>query len=277
MNNNKRDLRLWKESKFQDQAIQFWKDLAQRLKGHPAIVGFNIVNEPHPELAHGKHSFWDGKLAQWYETVKGSEGDLNLFYDKVIKAIRSVDSDTPIVIESGLFGTPWAFDYLEPIKDENIIYSFHMYEPYEYTTKRINEGKYSYPSQMPIEDLGEPFLLNRGGLINFLKPIDKWSTKNQIPSNRIWVGEFGGNRHVKGIDFYIKDLISIFNEKEWHWSFYSYREDTWEGMDYELGTQKVHYKYWEYQEANTLHLNYSNLYDRVKGNDLWKIISYEFE
>ena len=36
-----------------------------------------------------------------------------------------------------------------------------------------------------------------------------------------------------------KDLISIFNQKGWHKSFYAFREDTWTGMNYELGTEKI--------------------------------------
>jgi endoglucanase len=47
-NNGVRDGRLWKEEKYHKQTCQFWKDLAQKLKNHPAIVGYNIQNEPHP-------------------------------------------------------------------------------------------------------------------------------------------------------------------------------------------------------------------------------------
>lgn len=276
MNDNKRDDRLWTNANYKKQAIQFWKDLAARLENHPAIVGYDIVNEPHPEVAYKKYSFWDGKLAKWYEDMKGGEGDLNMFYDEVTKAIRSVDTATTIVIESGLYATPWAFEYLTPVEDENVIYSFHMYEPYEFTTKRINKGRYSYPSKMYIEDLGADFLLDKDGLTDFFKPIYVWTEKYQIPSNQIWVGEFGCNRHIEGVEKYLQDLISIFNEENWHWSFYAYREDVWEAMDYELGRQKVHYTYWEYQEAKTMHLHYDEIYNRVTDS-FWEIFQKEFK
>lgn len=277
MNDNKRDDRLWTNSNYKKQAIHFWKDLAARLKDHPAIIGYNIVNEPHPEVAYKKYGFWDGKLAKWYEGMKGGEGDLNMFYDKVTKTIRSVDPATTIVVESGLYATPWAFEYLAPIEDENVIYSFHMYEPYEFSTKKINKGRYSYPGKMYIEDLGADFLLNKDGLTDFFKPIDAWTEKHQIPSNQIWVGEFGCNRHIEGVEKYLQDLILIFNEKKWHWSFYAYREDVWEAMDYELGTGKVNYTYWEYQDSNNLHLNYDNIYGKAEKKALWKVFEEEFK
>lgn len=277
MNGNKRDNRLWTDVKYQKQAEQFWKDLATRLKHHPAIVGYNILNEPYPEVVYKKYSFWDGELVNWYEDVKGGVGDLNMFYNGVVNAIRSIDKVTPIIVESGLFSTPWAFEYLTPIEDENIIYSFHMYEPYVFTTKRINKGRYRYPDKMYIDDLGAEFQLDKEGLAEFLKPIQNWSDKYQIPSNQIWVGEFGCNRHIEGVENYLQDLISIFNEHNWHWSFYAYREDVWEAMDYELGKEKVFHKYWEFQDSNSLHFHYDDIYGRVKDNSLWNVFKKEFK
>ena len=58
---------------------------------------------------------------------------------------------------------------------------------------------------------------------------------------------------------------------------YAYREDVWEAMDYELGKEKAHYNYWEYQEAKNLHLNYGEIYGKVKDHTLWYIIEAEFE
>jgi hypothetical protein len=50
---------------------------------------------------------------------------------------------------------------------------------------------------------------------------------------------------VQGADRYMSDLISIFNQYGWHWAFYAFREDTWDGMDYELGSEKPNWKYWD--------------------------------
>jgi hypothetical protein len=39
----------------------------------------------------------------------------------------------------------------------------------------------------------------------------------------------------KGLAQYFLDLIAIFKKNGWHWAFYAFREDCWDGMDYELG------------------------------------------
>ena len=275
-NNDQKDGRLWKSWDFRQQAIEYWKDLASRLKGYPAVVGYNLVNEPHPETYYKKHDFWKRDLLDWYNNVKGTPADLNLFNKQMVQGIRSVDAETPIIVESGLYATPWAFDYLVPIEDENIIYSFHMYEPYAFITKRLNKDRFKYPSSIPISNLNEPFELNKDSLIAFFKPIHEWASKNSIPNNRIWVSEFGCDRTIVGAELYLQDLITIFNDNDWHWSFYSFREDDgWPAMDYELGKRKVHYTYWEYQEAKTMHLHYDKVYENITDS-FWQIFQNEF-
>ncbi|KAF0238608.1 MAG: hypothetical protein FD181_820 [Prolixibacteraceae bacterium] len=276
-NNGVRDGRLWKEEKYQQQAFQFWRDLATRLKNHPAIVGYNIQNEPNPEVFFGNPSFWKKELKGWYPIIKGTPADLNRFYSGMVKAIRETDKETPIIIEPGLYATPWAFEYLERINGQNIIYSFHMYEPYHFTTHRINNNRFQYPGKIPVEDLGIDFEMNKNSLKEFLNPVVDWAKKNNIPANRIWAGEFGCSRKVAGSEKYLSDLIEIFNENGWHWSFYSYREDVWDSMDYELGVGNLHPKYWEYSSAKTLHLHYPEIYGQGKNNPIWPVFQKEFE
>ena len=276
-NNRVKDGRLWKEEKYHEQTCRFWKDLSQRLKDHPAIVSYNIQNEPHPEIFNGKYSFWKNDLPKWYETIKGTPADLNLFYRKVISSIREVDKETPIVVSPGLYATPWCFSYLEKIDDPHIVYSFHVYEPYQYTTLRLNDGKYEYPGKVPVDnDPPLEFDMNKTAMAGYLKPVSEWARKNNVPSNRIWAGEFGCSRKVEGVEKYLSDLIEIFNENGWHWAFYSYREDVWENMDYELGTGVIPQNYWEYSSAKTLHLHYPEIYGLVKNNPIWLVFSKEF-
>ena len=277
MNNGARDDRIWKEDKYRKSAIQFWSDLAIRLKDHPAIVGYTLVNEPHPELFYEKHSFWGKGFDEWYRNIQGGPGDLNLFYNQLVAAIRLVDRKTPIIIETGLFATPWAIEYLEPVDDAKVIYSFHMYEPYAFTTRRINKGRFAYPGKMYIEDLGKDFQLDHQGLWDFFNPVYEWTKKHNVPSNRIWVSEFGCDRTIEGAEQYLADVIDVFNKNKWHWSFYAFREDVWPAMDYELGTGKVIHTYWGYQDSSLLHLNYMEIYSKNQDSGLWNVFKKEFE
>ncbi|SDS17763.1 Cellulase (glycosyl hydrolase family 5) [Paenibacillaceae bacterium GAS479] len=252
-NGRKNDDRMWKSLEYHKQAAQFWKDLAERLKDHPAIVGYNLINEPHPETATGFDDFWVEDYEAWYVKQQNTAADLNLLYSEIVKAVRTVDQETPIMLDSGLYATPWAFKYLKPIDDPNMLYAFHMYEPYEMTSQNKNKGfTYSYPGTVKVGGSEKEMNFDREALEKFLEPVEQWAKENNIPASQIIASEFGINRMVKGADQYMNDLISIFNEKGWHWSFYAYREDTWDGMDYEMGTKSPNWKYWEAIEKGEL-------------------------
>lgn len=90
--------------------------------------------------------------------------------------------------------------------------------------------------------------------------------KHKIPSYRILVGEFGGHRSSKGLERYFQDLISIFNEYNWHFAVYGFREDVWDGMDYELGNEKLSWKDWQAIEKGTMKKNY------LPDNPIFKVL-----
>ena len=100
-NGDKPDFRLWRDEQYLPQAALFWKQLAQRLKNHPAIVGYNILNEPVPERATGLRDPRTQDLMAWHAKVTNTSADLNRFNSVVVAAIREVDTDTPVVIDCG--------------------------------------------------------------------------------------------------------------------------------------------------------------------------------
>jgi hypothetical protein len=114
-----------------------------------------------------------------------------------------------------------------------------MYEPYEYTNHRLNDAKHSYPGVIGVKSW------NKKALREYMKSVAVFQKTNKIPSIRILVGEFGCYRKQKGIVQYFCDLIQIFEENGWHWAFYSFREDLWDGMDYELGDKRLPWVYWK--------------------------------
>ncbi len=270
-NNMQRDPRLWTDPSYLPQAARFWKDLAGRMKGLGAVAAYDLLNEPHPEWFHGKRTFWNGGFAEWYRKVKGTPGDLNQFNRALVAAIREADRDTPIVVEAGLYATPWALEYLEPLADDKVLYSFHMYEPYEYTTRRINKGRYRYPGKVLIGDLGETRSFDAAAIDEFFQPVRRWAKKHRISANRIFAGEFGCDRKAAGAARYLGDLIALFDREQWHWAFYAYREDVWEGMDYELGTGNPSGLYWQTAEDGSLHKRYREIYAGRAENPVWAV------
>jgi hypothetical protein len=270
-NGNQFDFRIWRDSKYVAQSALFWKELASRLKRHPAVVGYNILNEPIPERASGITDARNTDFVKWYETVKNTPADLNLFNDSIVHAIREIDTETPIVLDCGWWSISYAISYQIPMPYDNIVYAIHMYEPYEYTNFKSNNGQYRYPADTirTDEDSRNNVLLNYVTLKQILDPVAQWQKKFNIPANKIFVSEFGCNRRVKGAAAYLGDLIKIFNEHGWHWAFYSFREDEWDGMDYEMGTRPAGEAYWNAIEQEKIPT------PKRGNNEIWDVFERE--
>lgn len=245
-NNDQRDLRLWNDSSYWRQAAMFWKELASRLKDHSAIYGYNIINEPIPEMKTGISEH--GPLARyqdWYLRFRGTTHDLPQFYRYVIAAIREVDSLTPIMLDAGWYAQPAAFCYWPRLDDPRVLYAFHMYEPYDFTSHHNFKEKrgYVYPGNVPFADSVE--MWDRARLRTYIAPVIDWAEKVGVPVNRLVMSEFGCYRRNAGCRQYLEDLLSLMDDLRLHWAFYSYREDEWDGYDYELGDGPMGWEYWK--------------------------------
>ncbi|MEI5681334.1 MULTISPECIES: glycoside hydrolase family 5 protein [unclassified Mesorhizobium] len=250
-NDGKFDGRLWQEKAYWTQAAAFWRDLAAALKDHPAVAAYNIINEPAPEKQNGLAEHADAAAMQaWYKDAAGTPRDLPAFYETVIKAIREVDPKTPIMVDAGWYAAADAFSYWPgPLADDKVLYSFHMYEPYAATSapNLKREKPYAYPGEVPFGEVSENWDAKRVDAYLQL-PLD-WAQKHGVAENRIVAGEFGCMRRLAGCRQYLDDVLTKLDANRLHWAFYSFREDSWDGMDYELGREKVNWKYWEAIDA----------------------------
>ncbi|UCD52104.1 MAG: HEAT repeat domain-containing protein [Phycisphaerales bacterium] len=249
-NDNRRDLRLWSDKAYWQRAAAFWAELAAALKDHPAVCAYNLLNEPTPEMKtglpeHGAVSRYEA----WYEKYRGTAHDLPAFYETLIAAIRQVDGQTPIMLDAGWYALPRAFVYWPRVGGDKVLYACHMYEPYAFTNHRNfrREEPYIYPGRIPYA--GREIDWNRRQIERHLAPFLEWAKAREIPVNRLVCGEFGCYRRNPGAAAYLADVVSVLNEHDLHWAFYSFREDAWDGHDYELGTTGLGAAYWQAKEA----------------------------
>ena len=266
-NGDKFDYGLWTDSLYQEEALQFCTDIARELRDHPAVVAYNLLNEPHPERADGFQSDGPG-FDEWLRAHEGTLADLDRFNLKMVAAIRSVDSLTPIILDGRFHASPAGLALLAPVSDSAVLYSFHFYEPWEYATYRANAGRYCYPDSMPDEIAGQEKTWSVEELQRRLEPIREWAHATSTPFNRIVVGEFGCDRRVCGAQAYLDDLLDIFENEGWHWAFYSFRSSDWDGLDYELGTEKLGWQYWQAIDSGGVHEELVNRHE----NPLWHVI-----
>ncbi len=221
-NGNKSDPKLWRDPGSLKASEKCWSELSRALRGHPALVGYDPLNEPHPKQ------------------IPGSTLTVNAFNQRMVAAIRAIDSALPIFIESDDYDSPAEFETLEPLPDPALLYSFHLYDPWLYTGSPKERGKLRYPDKMPPD---------WKDFATALAPVVAWQKRHSIPVNKIVAAEYGCNRQALGAAKWLADATDALEKHGWHRAFYAFREDGWYGMDYEVGLQRIPDAYWKAQAA----------------------------
>lgn len=219
----------WNEhSVFQDAkrvaALQnAWRRIAKAFKGRSEIYGYDIFNEP---------------LNREYPQDRIRYRDFMIL---MASAIREVDPDATLIVESNACGSQEGFDVksrfgfvaMTPIPFDNVVYSVHLYWPMSFTHQGIGKGRdeftpLPYPgANAPAEGGGR---LDKDAVREVLRPVREFQ---RLYGARIWVGEFSAAAWAPGAERYLADLIDLFEEYGWDWSYHSFRENVIWSLEHE--------------------------------------------
>jgi cysteinyl-tRNA synthetase len=222
---------VWTDPEAQVAFIEMWRFTAERYKNSPVVVGYDLMVEPLANLIADPEFELDA--SEYQAAVEGTLMDWNALAEKITSEIRSVDTETPIIVSSLGWADPEWFEVLEPTGDGKTIYSFHAYEPGEYTHQEADEIRYSYPDV--IRDSGDTFEFNLQALEEHMSVVVDFATRHNVP---IYVGEFGAMRWVPNGGIFLRDEIEIFEKNGWNYAYYVWRGDEpdFDGFNLEYGS-----------------------------------------
>ena len=210
--------RIFEEKDFTEAYIETWRRLASRYKGEETVWAYDILNEPVEGC--------------------GEEGEYHISWhdlaEKTAIVIREIDSETPIIFEPSAWANPSGFSDLVPLNLPNVIYSVHMYIPHAFTHQGVTSVvKEDNPVSYPGEINGVYW--NKEKLRETLAPVLVFQKKFDVP---VFVGEFSAIRWAPDNSAYnyLNDVISIFEEYGWDWTYHAFRE--WSGWSVEYSEDK---------------------------------------
>ena len=202
---DKDGFRMFREKVYADEFVECWRGIAARFKGREGIYGYDLCNEPNQ---HGPMPF-----------------DYWTLQRLAAEAIREIDPETPIVVESNNMDSPQAFAYLCPLDLTNVIYQIHMYEPGDFTHQLPRARRGDWPAEfMRYPSPGRDKAL----VERVLDVVRKFEKKHRA---KIFVGEFSASAWAPGADRYIADCAGLFRDYGWDWTYHAFRE--WEGWSVE--------------------------------------------
>jgi endoglucanase len=187
------DFTLWTDADLQSQLIRFWRSIAERYSSRGDVVyGYDLLNEPR-----------GGDPSAWNDLSK-----------RITDAIREVDAAHSIVLECAEYAEPYGFTSLVPTGDENTIYSFHLWEPGEFT----DQGKPGYSSTGVA---WPPAGLRADFLESWVQPVAKFQKEHDV---RILVGEVGVTVWAPPEDraAYIGEAFGLFEKHGFDYTYWAY-------------------------------------------------------
>lgn len=185
--------------------IDVWTRIATRFRNHPALWAYDLMNEPVQKRPSppGARDWWQ-------------------LQEAAAQAVRQMDPTTPILIAADDWDTPPAFAWMRPVEIPRVIYTVHMYWPYEFTHQGLEED-WDEASALTYPGTHQGRPVDREALIRHLEPV---RTFQQAHNAHIFVGEFSAVRYAPGAAQYLADCIEIFEEYGWDWTYHAFREST---------------------------------------------------
>ena len=114
---------------------------------------------------------------------------LNLLFTTAIDSIRNYTTVHSIIVSPNLGSWGMAFDLYRPLEDTNLIYTWHCYDPIDFTHQGFSWGT-QYPAGTPFPNVNsfyEQFLYTG------LQRIIHWKDSFDMP---LFLGEFGVSEHA---------------------------------------------------------------------------------
>ena len=143
----------WNQS-YQQRWMTVWREIARRFANEPVILAY---------------SFWNEQNAPIGSSQEDAEKQYGELYQKCIDVVRTVDKKHMIVCEqmfarqdqSGGYAST-VFPAFPPLKEKNLMYEYHCYEPMEFTYQDKSANQ-----QMFGVKYADPNIVSRAGLYEY--------------------------------------------------------------------------------------------------------------
>jgi endoglucanase len=193
--------------------LRIWDHLAERYGGRTGIM-FEPLNEP------------VAPSAELWNEVK----------DELAAEIRRMAPKATLVIGSNPWNSAAGFEALEPVDDDNVLYSFHFYNPLVFTHQHapwIESAAFKrslpYPGMYPRVDCGPSKLAvdtgrwDRNRLASVLEPVFRFRERYKVGIACNEFGVYMGGPDRESRLAWLSDLLGLFRENEVGWSYWNYK------------------------------------------------------
>jgi endoglucanase len=182
----------WKDKTCRERTSALWEKIADRFKDEPAVLGYDIMNEP---------------VLGW-----APESILKQFYQDTVRRIRSIDTQHIIFLEGHDWGRKISF--LKDLVQEKVWISIHFYEPFQYAFNLAPH--YRFPGKI------DWITWSDARIRRHLEYYFKFSQRYKA---NFFVGEFGVNWRggFFGEPAWLESALSAFEDFGFGYTYWTYK------------------------------------------------------
>jgi hypothetical protein len=189
---------VWRDRAAQDAWVRMWRETATRLRDRRAVVGYELMVEPLLKDEQGPRP----RPQRWYRLAQ-----------RLITAIRDVDSVTPILVSVASGGHPDALKTLNAAAFDpgrrRIVFTVHQYAPWTYTHQPTKHS--SFDCNSPSIGTGDDTVPARPFDISVRAEMrtvyDSIKARKQRKGIALAVNEFGVTRWVDSAEVFISEQM----------------------------------------------------------------------
>lgn len=225
------DVGLLDSDELQDRFVALWVMFEEKFRKYPGVA-FELLNEVR-----------DVEPDKWNDLA-----------ERTINEIRKLNPERKIIVGSPCWNKPETLKDLRVYDDENVIYTFHTYEPFGFTHQRgvLVANTLFYNRKMPYPGDIERYRdydkvannvhnayakydrMDKSFIEDSLSPAVDFIKNN--PDKILWCGEFGTIRHcdIKWRENWMRDVISFLIEHEIPYCVWNYLSTPNDGNRFSL-------------------------------------------
>ncbi|MBQ3547232.1 MAG: cellulase family glycosylhydrolase [Clostridia bacterium] len=227
----KEEVELLDDDELQNRFISLWLAFEKRYNNDNSIA-FELLNEVR-----------DVNPQKWNDLA-----------EKTVNAIRKLNKERIIIVGSTSWNSVHTLRHLKLFDDEKVIYTFHTYDPFEFTHQQgvLQAAPLYYNRRMPYpcdieryRDYHKTVFNNPNAYANYekmdinhirqsLKPAIAFVEQN--PDKVLWCGEFGTIRHadIKWRENWMRDVITVLKENNIPYCSWNYLSTPNDGNRFSL-------------------------------------------
>ncbi|TYQ17961.1 UNVERIFIED_CONTAM: hypothetical protein Cloal_0356 [Acetivibrio alkalicellulosi] len=243
---------------YYSQWINMWKYIAEELKGFTSVAGYGIINQPRvPSDEDGGIEVFTERLNNICKEIRKIDKKRIIFVPEYNS--REANPGEPYwdsitnsyKVDNGDQGIIWERGFVQ-VKQPNIVYLFHFFEPYDFVTSGIND-------------------------------FDTFALEEQVEHRANWVKGIGnspmlveyGISRVNSIDKrlrWLETVHTIFQKYGVSYSYFHYKASAGSYVSMETGFNAIYGEYINWQNEITLKngsyvFNYEDASQAAKENN----------